>query len=321
MVFDTPQRRRIISEISDLIKEQEACNNQYRSAIDDAQRVRLKRKFDDFNRQIDGLERQLYGNDLTGDVNRRSRALEDKLPKIDFKKQISIVKSILEQFTEDGAALFLINDSLNMAGDLFRLEFKKILEDETTDLKHYEIAFSIDRRLDEIGFLQGLGGHLGIDEIENEGQYLTVIEKILGFIENGSIVFLELRKINLLSNREYFFSWLVNNFWKTLVENLPLICQLRDIEQVKFIFLAMSDTDICKEYAQLSCFCTEIDFDKYKILEIPLKEWSEKDIRDWLTKHSGLSKEKNTAIAKDVYESSRGGTPKNIRDALMSTLS
>ncbi|MEH2032200.1 MAG: hypothetical protein V7K67_21550 [Nostoc sp.] len=315
-------RRRLIKlEYADLLKEQEACSNQYRSEIDEAQRVRLKRKLEDLDKKIDDLEHQLYSNDLNADANRRFRALEDKLPKIDFKKQISIVKNILEQFTEDGAALFLINDSLNMAGDLFRLEFKKMLEEETTDLKHYEIAFSIGRRLDEIGFLQGLGGHLGIDEIENEREYSTVIDKIFGFIENGSIVFIELRKINLLSNREDFFSWLVNNFGKTLVEKLPLICHFKDIEQVKFIFLAMSDTDICKEYAKLSCFCTEVEFDKYKILEIPLKEWTEKDIRDWLTKHSGLSKEINTAIAKDVYESSRGGTPKNIRDALMSTLS
>ncbi|MHC5914263.1 MAG: hypothetical protein ACYTXE_25445 [Nostoc sp.] len=315
-------RRKLIKlEYANLVQEQEACSNQYSSTIDEAERVRLKRKLDNLDKKVDELERQLYSNDLNADANRRSRALEDKLPKIDFKKQITTVKNILEQFTEDGAALFLINDSLNMAGDLFRLEFKKMLEEETTDLKHYEVAFSIGRRLDEIGFLQGLGGHLGIDEIENEREYSTVIDKIFGFIENGSIVFIELRKINLLSNREDFFSWLVNNFWKTLVEKLPLICQLKDIEQVKFIFLAMSDTDICKEYAKLSCFCTEIEFDKYKILEISLKEWSEKDIRDWLTKHSGLSKEKNTAIARDVYESSRGGTPKNIRDALMSTLS
>jgi hypothetical protein len=319
MVNDDGQR--LIKEYADLVQEREASNNQYRSAIDEAERVRLKRKLNEFDKRIDDLGHQLYGNDLNGDANRRSRALEEKLPKIDFKKQIGIVKNILEQFTEDGAALFLINDSLNMAGDLFRLEFKKMLEEETTDLKHYETAFSIGRRLDEIGFLQGLGGHLGIDKIENEREYLTVIDKFLGFIENGSIVFIELRKINLLSNREDFFSWLVNNFWKTLVEKLPLICQFKDIEQVKFIFLAMSDTDICKEYAKLSCFCTEVEFDKYKILEIPLKEWTEKDIRDWLTKHSGLSKEINTAIAKDVYESSRGGTPKNIRDALMSTLS
>lgn len=321
MVIDAVQRRIIVSELADLLEEKEACEHQYRSEIDEAQRVRLKRKLDNFGRQIDNLERQLYDNDLTGDVNRRSRALEDKLPKIDFKKQINTVKNILEQVEEDGAVLFLINDSLNMAGDLFRLELKKILEDETTHFKHYEIAFSIDRRLDEIGFLQGLGGHLGIDEIENKGEYSKLIDKIFGFIENGTIIFIELRKINLLSNKEDFFSWLVNHFWKTLVEKLPLICQLKNIEQVKFIFLAMSDTDICKEYAQLSYFCTEIDFDKYKILEIPLKEWTEKDIRDWLTKHSGLSKERITAIAKDVYESSRGGTPKNIRDALMSTLS
>ncbi|MFM7794599.1 MAG: hypothetical protein ACKO90_43310, partial [Microcystis panniformis] len=121
-------------------------------AIDDAQRVRLKRKLDDLDKKIDDLERQLYGKDLTVDTNRRSLALEEKLPKIDFKEQINIVKNILEQFTtEYGAALFFISDYLNMAGDLFCLEFKKILNDETTHLNHYEVAFSNDGRLDEIG--------------------------------------------------------------------------------------------------------------------------------------------------------------------------
>ncbi|MDZ8025974.1 MAG: hypothetical protein RMX97_14970 [Nostoc sp. DedQUE11] len=321
MVSDAAQRKRIVLELAELMTEQEACMNQYRSTIDEAQRVRLKRKLDDLNNQIERLENKLYGNDLTGDVHRRFRALEDKLPKIDFKKQIGLVKNILEQFAEDGAALFLINDSLNMAGDLFRLEFKKILDEETTDLKHYEIAFSIDKASDEIGFLQGLASYLGIDEIENNREYLKIIEKIFDSIENGSIILIELNKINLLSNTEDFFSWLVHEFWKTLVEKLSLICKVKNLEQVRFILLAMSDTNICDKYSQLSYFCNEIDFDKYKIVEITLKEWSEKDIRDWLIKHSGLPREQISLIAQDIYNSSRGGTPKNICDTLMSTLS
>ncbi len=314
-------RRRLVSEMANLIQEQDACNNQYRSAIDEAQRVRLKRKLSDYDTQIKNLEHQLYGKDLVENANRRSRALEDKLPKIDFKKQLKAVKSILEQFAEDGAALFLINDSLNMAGDLFCLELKKILEEETTDFKHYEIAFSVDKQSNEIGFLQGLGSYFGIDEINSNREYDKIFDKIFDSVANGSIVFIELKKINLLSNREHFFSWLVNEFWKILIEKLSLNCKLKDIEQVRLIIIVMSDIDICKEYSQLPFFCTEIDFDKSKILEIPLKEWTEKDIRDWLTKHSGLTKDTIASIARDVYESSRGGTPNNIRSALMSTLS
>jgi|GEM_PF-2780366 len=319
--MDDIKRKRIISDLADLMQEQDVCHNQYRATIDDAQKLTLERKINDLDNRINNLNSQLFSNDLTGDTNRRSRALEDKLPKIDFKKQIKVVRNIFEQLVEDGAALFLINDSLNMAGDLFRLELKKILQDETTDLKHYEIAFSIDRRLDAIGFLQGLGGYLGIDEIKTEEEYLKVIEKFFGFIENGSVVFIELRKINLLSNREDFFSWLVNCFWRTLVEKLPLYCQNKGIEKVKFMLLVISDTDICREYSKLSCFCSEIDFDQYKIVEILLQEWSENDILDWLIRHAGLSRDKSQLIARDIYNSSRGGIPNNIRNALMSTLS
>jgi hypothetical protein len=58
-----------------------------------------------------------------------------------------------------------------------------------------------------------------------------------------------------------------------------------------------------------------------KALKIPLQEWSEKEIRTWLTKHSGLSKNKITPMAKSIYRSSRGGTPKLICEALKNKLS
>ena len=50
------QKLRIQEELTDLQEEREACYRQYRSAIDDAQRVRLKRKLDDLEKQIDDLE-------------------------------------------------------------------------------------------------------------------------------------------------------------------------------------------------------------------------------------------------------------------------
>jgi CHAT domain len=46
-------------EIADLLEEREACKNQYRSTIDDAQKLVLKRKLDKLDRQIASLESQL----------------------------------------------------------------------------------------------------------------------------------------------------------------------------------------------------------------------------------------------------------------------
>ncbi|MHC5914264.1 MAG: trypsin-like peptidase domain-containing protein [Nostoc sp.] len=53
------QKLRIQEELTDLQEEREACNSQYRSVIDEAERVRLKRKLDDFDKKIDDLERQV----------------------------------------------------------------------------------------------------------------------------------------------------------------------------------------------------------------------------------------------------------------------
>lgn len=50
------QKLPLEQELADLLEEKEACNNQYRSEIDDAQRVRLKRKLDDFDNKIDNIE-------------------------------------------------------------------------------------------------------------------------------------------------------------------------------------------------------------------------------------------------------------------------
>ncbi len=320
-MFSVSSRQSLTLEFADLIKEREACQNQYRSTIDDAQKLVLKRKLDKLDRQIEQVESQLYGEDLSIDVNRRSIALRDKLPKIDFKEALKTAENILSRFDEYGAAFFLINDSFNMAGDLFALELKNLLNSETTDLKHYEIAFSVGGRLDEIGFLQGVANYLGIEEIENKENYSQVIEKILSSLENGSIIFVELRKIDLIDNKEVFLTWLINSFWKAVIEKIPSACQLKQIEQIRFITLVVSDDDIEEECLGMPFFCQEFDFDMCKALKIPLQEWSEKEIRTWLTKHSGLSKNKITPMAKNIYKSSRGGTPKLICDALKNKLS
>jgi inactive STAND len=307
-------RKDIALEYADLVKEQEACKNQYRSTIDDAQKVVLKRKLDDLNRQIAKKENQLFRKDVSENTNRRELALKQKLPKIDFKEAIKLVDKILKEFDEYGAAFFLINDSWNMAGDLFTLELKNLLQSETTDLKYYEIAFSLSNRLDEIGFLQGIADYLGVEEVESQGHYPKIIEKIFNSLENGSIVFVEIRKIDLLDNQESFLSWMVDVFWKALVEKLPLICKLKEIEQIRFIMIVLSDDILEQE-------CEECDFDMCRAVKIPLQDWSEKDIRTWLTKHSGLPTDKISPMAKNIHKSSRGGTPKLICEALKNKLS
>jgi hypothetical protein len=302
MILDAPQRRKIVSELSDLIKEQEACNSHY-------------------DEKIKNLDSLLSRQDLAEDANRRYRALEEKLPRIDFKKQINVIKDILEGFSEYGNAIFFVNDSLYMAGDLFRVELKKILQEETTDLKHYDIAFTVGGSLDEIGFLQGLASYLDIDTIQTKDDYYVIFEKLLNLIENGSIVFIELRKIDLLENQDSFLCWLLNIFCKSLNDNLTQNCQSKDIEQVKLIILVSSDDNILEKCSSLEIFCDEQDFNENQIFPITLTPWSEKDISLWLTKHSGLLKNQITPMAKSIYRSSRDGTPKLICDALRSKLS
>ena len=322
MIFDA-QRRIIVLEMADLVAEREACYHQYRSTTDDGQRVRLKRKLDHLDKKIDDLERQLLGKDLTTeDTNRRTLALQNKLSKIDFKEQVEIVQDIFAEFTEYGAALFFINDYLKMAGDLFCLELKEILDEETTDLQYYPIEFSIEKTLDEVAFLESLGDYVGLSKIEKTEDYLKkIVGKFLGLIESGSIILIELKKIDLFDDREQFLSWLVNDFWQKLTKKLPLICKSKDIDEVKFIIVINSDDDIFEECSSQPFFCQNQCFNMSKIFAIFLKNWTENEIQVWLKKYPGLRKNKSIQIAKSVYKSSNGGIPSLVRNALTSKLS
>ncbi|MGB7442082.1 MAG: TIR domain-containing protein [Coleofasciculaceae cyanobacterium] len=53
------QQLELQQELADLLEEREACRNQYRSTIDDAQKLVLKRKLDKLDQQIAQIESQL----------------------------------------------------------------------------------------------------------------------------------------------------------------------------------------------------------------------------------------------------------------------
>ncbi len=317
----------LLEEETQLLAKKDTCKNQIRGTIDDAQKMVLSRNLDNLNKQIGEIQKQieevnsqLHKNDISGDVNRRFLALEEKLPKIDFKEPLKIVQNILKDFDEYGAAFFLVNDSLSMAGDLFILELKDLLKRETTDLKHYEIEFSVSDRLDEIGFLQGIANYLGMGQIETQANDVNVIDKIIDSLENGTIVFVETRKVDLINDKGGFLSWLIEVFWKKVVEQIPLVCKAKDIEQVRFINIILSDCDLEEECSILPFFCEENDFDMCKAVKITLPDWSEQEIKTWLIKHSGLSKDKIEPMSKSIYKSSRGGIPKLICEALKNKL-
>ncbi|AKG20139.1 hypothetical protein [Calothrix sp. 336/3] len=320
------ERRKLTLEYADLIKEEEACSTQYRSTIDDAQKVILKRKLDDYQQKLTNLENRLYGEDSVNEanLNRRFCAIEQKLSKIDFKKQKKIIENILEDFLEYGNAIFFVNDSLYMAGELFSKEIKKILEEETTDLKYYPIAFTIGGSLDEVGFLQALAGHLGIEAIHTKDDYDSISKKINHSIENGSIIFIELNKIDLLDKKDSFLCWLLNDFCKFLNNNLIKTCHDKKIGFVRFIVLVSSDDyilDDLEECNGLDIFCDGEEFSESQIFPITLSHWSEQDIDTWLQKHSGLPTNQILSMSKSIHRSSRGGTPKLICEALRSKLS
>ncbi|MEC4818604.1 MAG: hypothetical protein SAK29_35825, partial [Scytonema sp. PMC 1069.18] len=124
---------------------------------------------------------------------------------------------------------------------------------------------------------------------------------------------------------EQFLKWIIEDFWVSLVRQLPELSRNKKIPKVKFITVVTLNTSFSKEF--LNPFLTRIgNFNHERIVEIQLKKWKEQDILEWLFGHSilrspeiGSTETEIETIAKVVYRDSQG-QPITARVILMKEL-
>lgn len=273
-------------------------------------------------REVESIEQEMYEVDAklkaleqqSRNRNRKQLNLEKDLQEIDFIEVKKVLDRILCQIDRDegGNASFLLQRSLLREGRLCLLQIKAQLGNLTKDLKYYPIEFSVGTELNYIGLLNCLASHLGIEPIADPVDYSSSIQQaIVRSLQSNSIVLIEIHKWGALPSQREVLYWFLEKFWKPLIAQLPKIATT--YSRVKFITVFVVDGEIeshCLEYC-----CTHDKCDGQKIIDLPLQDWTEDVIFQWLGYVTGQTIQQNKAIAKRIHEDS-GGIPMAICSAL-----
>ncbi|ERN41719.1 hypothetical protein KR51_00015650 [Rubidibacter lacunae KORDI 51-2] len=309
--------------LNTLAREYVNCNRQLQCSDNNVARSRLNCQLQNIEQQMMAVESELEELDSASqDSNRCQLILDENLPKIDFKAAIQRVQGIFKGFPpEGGAALFLVQNSLPFMGDLLVKEIKDCLSKSTRDFRVYPVSFSPGSGLDQLTFLHRIADQLGVgvsERVECKKKYVeSIVEKICGSLRTGSTIFFEFSQWDNVPStaQPELLAWLIQDFWHYLER------RLRDTankwRKIRIVGTIVVDGMIAEGCTQSVAFCNDVDkFDMKNLFELPLEQWLESDIADWLGSFSDLPADTIDAIARRIYRASLGGMPCLICEAL-----
>ncbi len=288
-------------------------------------RLKLKRKLEQLHNEIEELEEKLDEKNAESESkNVRDRNLEKALQKIDFVKAKEIARTVKASLNQDGGAvLFFLQKSKKQMGTYCVEEvLDVIMADEIIDgkivVEHRRIPIDLGSAIsqcNEVEFLTLLGSYFNIDASEDMLTLSQSLRKaIQRSINDGTTIFLEIKGVDDLIEQEKFLGWFVDEFWKPLID---VVTEASKKYKNKFIVALIADSHILPDCSS-NHFCQCGEFDAYKLLELPLPNWTVDDVREWLIRFRVLSaamKEKTDIqlkkIAEKVYRDS-DGTPQNV---------
>lgn len=310
-----------------------AVNDQIDREGDGDKRNQLQRKADDFLTQmeqteieLDEVEKELNQQESPEKkINQIHLNIQANLPKIDFQKAMNTVDKIMSQFgREGGAALFLLEDSYSMAGELCISRIKERIKysqetGKVQPIKHIQIDISSTNSYDEMGLIKSIGGYFDVHfetKLTPENYINKVIKTICQSLQDWSVIFIDLRKWHCLQSQEKIIPWFVDNFWCPLIEECQATKQREALLHIKFIAVIDSELKQGKECINLPCYCTQDNFSSQKILKLPLIKWTQKDIKKWLENHLEFPVYQSDEKAKEIYQKTSRGIPRLVSNVL-----
>ena len=229
---------------------------------------------------------------------------ERDLPEINFNEAFQNFRDQLKQNLKHGLSpVFLLQKSNSMGGKLFLLKIKNLLKNKIRMSCPVEIHFNSKPSAFEI--LNSLAARVNIKHSNDQDwqNYATNIIEMMfkPLCRSSDVIFIELKNCHYLPSD--VLEWFVNEFW-SLVENRL--------------------STLSKNYIRVICVITankEIKPSSEKIIELPLYNWKVNEIQEWLERYSNLDNESDfEEIAKDIYDCSNDGVPKDVYDELQERL-
>jgi len=313
------------NQISNLEEKLNAVESDLKSAIREEERLSLTNRAEALLEEIDKLYFKLDElNSESPDLNVRDRGLEKVLQKINFvraKETASLLKTKLA--TDGGSVLFFIQKSKKQMGHYCIEEvINIIMSDQMIDgevLGSYrripiDLGSAISQ-YNEVEFLTNLASYFNIEALADlDALSERLREKIRSSIDLGTTIFLEIKSLDDLLEKQEFLCWFVERFWQPLIDDVMVVSKKY---KSKFIVALIADSQILTD-PYPDHFCDEDSFDCYKMLELPLPNWTIEDIHSWLLRFHTLSscmKEKTDAdlqrVARKIHRDSEG-TPESV---------
>ena len=307
------QRETLTQEIALLERQYAAYKGQYLASIDPGQKVILQQRLNDLNQKIEQLNDQLKSEDRQAE-NRHLNllSLENSWQKIDFSKPKTIIKKLDKQFgNESGAMLLFLQNSTERKGDYCIQEILDLIIKERTvgnniiggDFRSYPVNLaSLASKFNEDEFSKRLASHL------NQNPNISLHESIITLcssLQGGSTVFIKVENWDCIIDQINFLDWFMRNFWEVAIKQLKPIFQ--NYSKIRFIVTLIAKGEVFSRRSPLpDFFCKNNEFDDRKIIELPLSNWTEKHIQDWLICFQGLSNQQSLELAQKIKSDSKG---------------
>lgn len=280
----------------------------------------LKRQSEEYFKLLEQVENEIELLESKSNLSVRpnqQHTISQNLSKINFRKPKEIVNHILEKCLGEkgGTASFLLQNTSSMRGDLCVADIQYSLSSNSYGRFKY---CPIDPLLrpdisDKRSLLDAIAGYFQPVESHTDDQKYAqnILNKISSSVQGRSIVFFDFTNWDfILENDEQILSWFIKYFWHPLQQKQPEIYQ--DYSWVRFILFISIGAITLESDDHLSYCCDHENFDGLKIIELPLTNWQECDIDNWLQEVYGLSKSKSQDIAEKIYKLSNPGIPVTV---------
>jgi inactive STAND/Effector-associated domain 9 len=318
-----------------LVQQWEAASNQLMVTLNQSEKPSIQKTIDDLENQIDELDNKIkklqlcsLQRDSNKFYNQYSKTWEEEFHKIDFEETRKILVSILEKFKskEESAALFLLQNSDSMKGDLFIKHIKSELQCIGSLYSPYKYEFLSHQEANISNFIGDLAEKFSVQhyhQIPISTYTDQIINNICASLKNN-IFFIQI-DICILDFPYTFMDWFVQHFWCKLLGKLPEISQKNPL--MRFVAV-LSIHDSIPENLLSDLCCETNKFDSKKFLELPLKHWTNEEIQNWLFSFSGLTDppigltpQQIERMAKNIHGLTDEGQPCRVYRKLMDDMS
>ena len=311
---------RIEGEIAQYYKQYQAISAQILRTLNEADKIPLYEQLEQIEQKVATREQErqrLQCANSTPTPMERGLSLKAHLHKIDFAQARDTLPPLLEK--KNAALLLLLQESRWYCGDLCVAWLKQHLREQTGQFKPYRIELGPSRPPNEFGLLEGVGGHLNAPRgpAETCERYAArLLERLAASVAHpGAIIFFEFANWDAVArcDQARVFQCFHELFWRPLAQ-LPATMAQRGCVNMKCVAVLLSD-DTFDAPAALCCDNAK-HFSSERAFALPLSNWTQEEIFEWLINFGGQSQAAAEHWAASCYRSSKGGAPHIARDKI-----